>query len=157
MRYLLFCLLLLLPMTEGVHAQSINQLEQVERVEPSSRGERVVESARSQIGSPYRWGGSDPSGFDCSGLATFSLREAGIEPAGRTVWQLWSAYDEVETPMLGDLVFFQNTYIWGVSHIGIYIGNDQFIHAASPAYGVIISSLRNPYWRTRFLGFTRPY
>lgn len=55
----------------------------------------------------------------------------------------------------GDLVFFQNTYIPGLSHGGIYIGNGQFIHAADERSGVVASSLSDPYWESRWLGATR--
>jgi cell wall-associated NlpC family hydrolase len=55
----------------------------------------------------------------------------------------------------GDLVFFQNTYTWGLSHVGIYIGNDQFIHAENESTGVKISSLSSDYYASRWYGAVR--
>jgi cell wall-associated NlpC family hydrolase len=56
----------------------------------------------------------------------------------------------------GDLVFFQNTYIAGLSHVGIYVGDDVFVHASDEQAGVTLSRLSAPYWASRYFGATRP-
>ncbi len=119
--------------------------------QPSLR-QQVVDSAREYLGVPYVWGGSTPNGFDCSGLVQYVFNLHGIS-LPRTSKQQWTAGTEISRENLqpGDLVFFANTYTTGISHLGIYIGNNQFLHASS-SKGVIISSLSNTYWASHYHG-----
>jgi cell wall-associated NlpC family hydrolase len=108
------------------------------------------------LGAPYVWGGSSPSGFDCSGFVWYVARQVG-RPLSRGMLGEYNsgahpARDELKP---GDLVFFQNTYAPGLSHNGIYIGNGQFVHAADEQAGVTISSLATPYWSAHWFGATR--
>jgi cell wall-associated NlpC family hydrolase len=108
------------------------------------------------LGAPYVWGGSSPSGFDCSGFVWYVARQAG-KPLSRGMLGEYNSgshpgRDELKP---GDLVFFQNTYSPGLSHNGIYIGNGQFVHAADEAAGVTTSSLGTPYWSSHWFGATR--
>lgn len=108
------------------------------------------------LGAPYVWGGSSPSGFDCSGYVWYAAKQAGKSISRGLLGEYNSgphpSHDELKP---GDLVFFQNTYSAGLSHNGIYIGNNQFVHAADEAAGVTISSLGTAYWSSHWFGATR--
>jgi cell wall-associated NlpC family hydrolase len=111
-----------------------------------------------QLGARYRWGGASPAGFDCSGFTLYAYRQLGIE-LPRHLWGQLNSGRRVEFEELqpGDLLFFENTYSWGLSHSGLYIGDDQFIHAESEWAGVVISPLRGSNWEFNFAGASRPY
>ncbi len=108
------------------------------------------------LGAPYVWGGSSPSGFDCSGFVWYAARQAG-KSIGRGMLGEFNSGPHPSRDELkpGDLVFFQNTYSAGLSHNGIYVGNNQFVHAADEAAGVTISSLATAYWSSHWFGATR--
>lgn len=114
--------------------------------------ERILNTARSLVGSPYHWGGTTPSGFDCSGFIQYIFKEQNIL-IPRTVSDIWNFSSPISTPSVGDLVFFE-TYKAGPSHLGIYIGKDQFIHAGL-SKGVEIANMNQQYWRERYLGAKR--
>ncbi|KIL43102.1 C40 family peptidase [Jeotgalibacillus campisalis] len=114
----------------------------------------VLDIAGRQIGVPYVWGGASPDGFDCSGFIYYVFKEAGMEIARTTAEDQHARAIPVDSPQAGDLVFFENTYKAGISHVGIYLGNDQFIHA-NDGDGVQISPLSNPYWQDKLEGFRR--
>ena len=104
---------------------------------------------------PLCLGESSPNGFDCSGFIYYVYNQAGY-PIGR--YNSEGYYNRsyyISDPQPGDLVFFANTYKTGISHLGIYLGNNQFISAESS--GVKIASLDNPYWKKHFDGFKRFY
>ena len=121
----------------------------------SSTANAVIATARNYIGVPYVWGGSTPAGFDCSGLVQYVFQKHGIS-LNRTVATQYQQGVAISRSNLspGDLVFFQNTSSAGLSHIGIYIGNGEFIHASS-SQGVTISQLSNTYWNARYYGARR--
>lgn len=117
--------------------------------------DQLIKTAKSQLGVSYVWGGSTPSGFDCSGFIYYTYKAAGLN-IGRYSsegYHMRSYY--VNTPQVGDLVFFEGTYKAGISHVGIYLGNNEFIHAGSN--GVEITSLNSSYWKKHFEGFKRFY
>ncbi|TFE00547.1 C40 family peptidase [Jeotgalibacillus salarius] len=120
----------------------------------SSRVQNVIDIAMIQLGIPYVWGGSAPDGFDCSGFVYYVFREAGLVISRTNAEDQHARSYAVNSPEPGDLVFFENTYKTGISHVGIYIGNDQFIHA-NDGDGVQITSLGNSYWQEKFEGFRR--
>lgn len=114
--------------------------------------------AVSLVGSPYRLGGASPeTGLDCSGLVGHVFRQV----AGIALPRDSRALSEAGAPLApdelqpGDLVFF-NTANRAFSHVGIYLGDDRFVHASSSRTGVVmVSNLSERYWRTRFDGARR--
>jgi peptidoglycan endopeptidase LytE len=116
----------------------------------------VVAEAKKYIGVPYVFGGSSPSvGFDCSGFVYYVFNKVGKSIPRTSAEGYYSRSYYVSNPQPGDLVFFDNTYKQGVSHMGIYIGNNQFIHAGGDQ--VQISSLSNSYYQSHFDSFKRFY
>jgi murein DD-endopeptidase len=111
--------------------------------------------ALQQIGVPYRYGGSTPNGFDCSGLIYYSYSRAG-KNVPRTTGALWSDIQPVAKSRMqvGDVLFFR---IEGkMSHVGMYIGDNQFVHAPSSGKIVTIGSLRTDFYRKAFIRAGRP-
>lgn len=124
----------------------------------SNGGWKIVEVASKYLGSRYVWGGTSPSGFDCSGLVWYVYKTAGSY-VPRDLWGQLQAGPRIRQDSLlpGDIVFFENTYTAGLSHDGIYIGGGRFIHAASEREGVTVSSLSESYWSARYYGASRPW
>ena len=115
----------------------------------------VTGTALSLRGAPYRNGGSDPAGFDCSGFVYYVFGQNGVS-VPRTVTAQFQAGTDVEPGRMepGDLVFF-TTVTSGASHVGIAIGGDEFVHAPSGSGQVRVERLSGPYWSTRFVGARR--
>ena len=115
----------------------------------------IAGTALSLRGAPYRNGGSDPSGFDCSGFVRYVFSQHGVTMP-RTVTDLYRAGRQVSETQVepGDLVFF-STVAPGASHVGIAIGGDQFVHAPSSTGEVRVERMSAPYWATRFVGARR--
>ncbi|EJQ57365.1 NlpC/P60 family protein [Bacillus sp. FSL E2-8895] len=110
----------------------------------------VIGKAQQYLGLPYVWGSASPSngGFDCSGFISYVFGVGRQDVAG-----YWNSVSKVSSPQPGDLVFFQGTYKAGPSHIGIYVGNDQMIHAGDK--GIAYASLSSSYNQKHFLGYGR--
>jgi cell wall-associated NlpC family hydrolase len=110
------------------------------------------------VGTPYRWGGNTPqSGFDCSGLIVYVFHEVAGIGLPRTVQDIYAVdLGQVRRDRLqaGDLVFF-NTAGRNVSHIGIYVGQDRFVHAPNEGGTVRLDYLTNPYWDKHYAGAKR--
>ncbi len=122
----------------------------------SGSGRAVVREAMRHLGKPYVRGGDGPEVFDCSGLTSYVYRQFGVELARTTTGQYLQgrpvSRDELE---LGDVLVFQNTYRAGISHVGIYIGQGNFIHAANSRSGVKISDLDSGYYADHYVGARR--
>ena len=116
---------------------------------------RLVDTAMSYIGTPYRSGGSSPRGFDCSGFAMFVYRRHGMR-IDRTVSGQYQNGRQIDirSAKAGDLVFFDITG-GRVSHVGIYIGGGEFVHAPSSGKTVRVDEISNPYWHERYFGAAR--
>jgi len=123
----------------------------------TSRGAVLAAIARRFLGVPYRWGGTGGNGFDCSGFIYAMFRQFGIT-LPRTSFEMFGVGQPVSSSDLrpGDLVFF-TTYRPGPSHVGIYLGAGQFIHASSAGGPVRTGSLHAGYSRTRFIGARRHF
>ena len=119
-----------------------------------SAGQLVVDYAMNFLSTPYVWGGTSPSGFDCSGFTRYVFQNLGYG-LNRTAGQQLSNGYSVSSLQPGDLVFFTGTYYTSApaSHVGIYIGDNEFIHAASG--GVRITSLSDSYYASRYIGARR--
>jgi peptidoglycan endopeptidase LytE len=120
-----------------------------------SEAARAVSIAESLLGKPYVMGGSGPDAFDCSGFVQYVAKQVGVS-LPRTSYQQYNVGTPVSLANLlpGDLVFF-NTYGDGASHVGIYIGNDTFVHAENQRTGVTTTELSRDWWRVRYLGARR--
>ena len=122
----------------------------------TATGNKIVATAKLYLGVPYKWGGTDPSGFDCSGFVYYVLRCNGIN-VSRTQTPMYAEGTPVSKSDLqpGDLVFFQNTYKAGLSHVGIYVGGGQFIHAPSSGKVVSYADLNSDYYVAHYYGAAR--
>jgi hypothetical protein len=116
----------------------------------------MLATARSQMGVRYKWGGTSRNGFDCSGFTTYVFAKHGIN-LPRTANAQSNVGRVVQRGALqpGDLVFFKTSTYARVTHVGIYIGNDQFIHASSGGGSVRINSLSENYYNQRYVGARR--
>lgn len=119
--------------------------------------DQLVNFARQQVGKPYVFGANGPNAFDCSGLIYYVLKNFGYVSSRLDVAGYWKAsfIQKVSTPQKGDLIFFQNTYKSGPSHMGIMINSTEFVHAANEREGVTITSINNSYYKSHFLGYGR--
>lgn len=112
--------------------------------------DQIVANAKRYLGTPYRWGGNDPNGFDCSGFTRYVYALSGISIPRTTTEQVKvGSYLSKDKLRPGDLVFLQNTYRTGVSHVGIYIGDGMMIHASS-SKGVTTSALSSSYYTKHY-------
>ena len=120
----------------------------------SASGSSIVSIAQQYLGVPYVYGGSSASGFDCSGFTMYVFAQVGIKlPHGATSQLSYGTEVSRSDLQPGDLVFFQD-YGYTASHVGIYIGGDQFIHASSSYYNghcVVITSLSETYYNNHYL------
>jgi len=146
---------LLLPFLAAAVQISALPIE-VEGMEEAMLPERILSRAYAVLGTPYVLGATGPTGFDCSGLACRIYKDMADISLPRTVDGLMAAGRVVSGDILpADLVFFDTT--GGPSHVGIYIGDGKFIHAASegPSTGVIVSALGENYYKRRYIGARR--
>ncbi|MGW8246761.1 MAG: C40 family peptidase [Acidiferrobacterales bacterium] len=121
----------------------------------SRSGAKAAFYATKLVGARYHYGGNSPSrGFDCSGLVQYSYKLAGVRIPRNTRYQFeHSRYIRRSELRKGDLLFF-NQEGKRFSHVGIYIGNNKFVHAPSSGKRVRVSRISNPYW-SRHLASTR--
>ena len=138
--------------TEGAPAEAPAETPATPAV--SASGSSIVSIAQQYLGVPYVYGGSSASGFDCSGFTMYVFAQVGIKlPHGATSQLSYGTEVSRSDLQPGDLVFFQD-YGYTASHVGIYIGGDQFIHASSSYYNghcVVITSLSETYYNNHYL------
>ncbi|MDF3931795.1 C40 family peptidase [Pseudomonas citronellolis] len=123
----------------------------------SSDAHQVTKRAFSMIGTPYRWGGTSPKGFDCSGLVKYVFRDVDDVELPRTARAIFqSSNPKVARGDLqpGDLVFFR-IRSRNVDHVGIYVGNDRFVHAPRRGQKVKVANLNDKYWQRHYLAAKR--
>lgn len=113
-------------------------------------GEKAAKTALSMVGRPYKYKGDSPEGFDCSGLVRYSYLAAGVDlPHGTGALRPRTLPVDLRDLRKGDLLFF-NEKGKKSSHVGIYLGNDLFVHAPSTGMFVRTESLLDPYWKSHF-------
>lgn len=119
----------------------------------SAAGAELASLSLNYLGVPYVWAGVTPNGFDCSGFTYYLIHDVLGYDFSRVIDEQMASGYEVGPGELqpGDLIFFQNTYTWGLSHVGIYIGNGQMVSASGEHMAVGINDLNDPYWATRYL------
>jgi cell wall-associated NlpC family hydrolase len=139
---------------EQTYKTLMNREMPVNRSGNSAAIRTVLRTAYNMRGVPYAFGGTSPYGFDCSGFTQYAFASAGYN-LPRMADSQYYAFRKVSSGNLqpGDLVFF-STYAAGASHVGIYVGNGQFIHAGSST-GVTVSGLWDGYWGARYIGAAR--
>lgn len=125
----------------------LSQLKEIKRKKANPYNynkDNIVQNAKTHLGEKYVWGGTKPNAFDCSGYMKYLYEKEGIE-IPRTAYQQSKVGQYVERDELekGDLLFFLTDKKRNIpiTHVGLYLGNDKFIHAASKKKGIIISSL----------------
>ena len=117
----------------------------------------VVRVAKKYKGARYKSGGASPKGFDCSGFTWYVYKKATAEDITRGVEEQWKRGRSVGRGKWrpGDLVFFENTFERGLSHVGIFIKGNDFIHAENETTGVVFSSLDSDYYSKHYAGARR--
>lgn len=138
------------------NSNSSNNSSRQESQSSNADVDTVVNLALAQVGKPYVWGSANPNvGFDCSGLVHYVYKQVGIT-LSRSSYSQINYGTRVKSSELrkGDLVFFNNGG-GRISHVGIYIGNNKFVHASTPGTGVIVSKLFGSYFGNTFVGATR--
>jgi len=123
---------------------------------PSPPAVTLIDTALSYRGTPYRNGGSDPKGFDCSGFTqwVFARHGTALPREVEDQFKIGEKITDIDDVKPGDLVFF-HTVTRGASHVGILVADDQFVHAPSSNGVVRVESLNSSYWSQRFLGARR--
>jgi hypothetical protein len=122
---------------------------------------RVINASEKYLNTPYRYGGINSSGLDCSGFIYVSFKDAlGVNlPRSSTGLYSWTELISIEKAQPGDLLFFKTDTTGSITHVGLYLGGRNFIHSASagPRTGVIHSTLDERYWNRAFAGAGRVF
>lgn len=123
----------------------------------ASQTQKAIQIAKSHLGGKYVWGATGPNAFDCSGFTQYIYKKAYGKNIPRVSYEQAKYGKKVEKKDLqpGDLLFFDTMNKGRVSHVGIYIGNNKFIHAASSKSGIIESELSG-YYNKKYMGARRP-
>ncbi len=112
----------------------------------------LIATALGFVGTPYVWGGAAPGGFDCSGFTYYAFARLGIRIPRTADLQFAAGRLVAGDPLPGDLVFFQ-TYDYGASHVGIYLGNGRFVNSIGDS--VHVATFGSTYFRSRYIGARR--
>ena len=142
------------PRTDTLRRAPRRATETVPETPQPQIGSSVAELALELIGVPYRYGGEDPNGFDCSGLVYYTFRHRGFDVPRTSVDQFRAARKiGLADADAGDLVFFQDQE--KLSHVGIYLGDGLFVHAPASGRSVSVASLQAPYYQQHLVAIGR--
>jgi len=130
--------------------QSVAALSASSLATSTATRQDIVKIAESLLGVPYKWGGTTRGGMDCSGVVNYAYNKLGI-PVPRTAHDLYFGGQRLERVKPGDLLFYK-TSPGRISHVGIYVGDGQMIHASTSKRRVIKANINIPYWRKRWVG-----
>lgn len=118
----------------------------------SNKGKEIVDYAKQYLGVKYISGGGTPSGFDCSGFTSYVYKNFGYTLSRSSIGQATNGVEVAKSDLqLGDIVVFNNSANSKIGHVGIYIGENKFIHASSPGDVVKITSLSTNYYSSRYV------
>ncbi|SUO97206.1 C40 family peptidase [Suttonella ornithocola] len=112
----------------------------------------LIATGKNLIGTPYRWGGTTPKGFDCSGFVHYLYQQKGYQ-LPRSSQEQFKALTPIENPQPGDLVFFRRG--GKITHVGLYIGDGKMLHSPQTGEHVRIESIQKPNWQKRYAGARR--
>ena len=137
-------------------ARCVDRVTSTSRSGTNSVAKKVVELAKQQLGKKYVWGGNGPTTFDCSGLTKYVYGKVGVTLERVSYNQATQGIKVDKSKLqIGDLVFFSGINASSssskVSHVGIYIGNGQFLHAANSSRGVVIDDLDTDYYKKHYV------
>ena len=119
-------------------------------------GQQVVDFAKKFLGTPYKWGGTTPAGFDCSGFVYYVYNSLGYKmPRMINDMNRQGTYVAKANLKPGDVVIFQNTYASGLSHVGIYVGDGKFIHSPNSRSVVSYADLNSTYYTNHYYSARR--
>lgn len=122
----------------------------------SATGAQIVAEAKKYLGVRYVYGGASPSGFDCSGFVYYVLKQFGYSPYRTPADQIKMGTSVSKSNLQpGDIVFFAGTGGSGITHVGIYVGNGQFIHSPNSRSTVSYADLTTGYWANHYYGARR--
>lgn len=142
-----------------VHRVARAQEARASKVQADEKGDKVAKQALRYKGTRYKFGGNSKRGIDCSGLVAKVFEDLKLKKIPRASSALFNSGTAVTQKDLrpGDLVFFKNTYRRGISHVGVYTGNNKFVHAANSRRGVTVTPLSDPYFQLHYAGARRIY
>src|SRR5690606_36319096 len=123
----------------------------------SATGSALVNYSMNYLGYPSVWATAGPSSFDCSGFTSWVVKNVIGTDIGRGTWTQVAFGTPVGRNAVqpGDLIFHQNTYTAGLSHVGLYVGNGKMINALNENSGVVITDITSDYWESRWYGARR--
>ncbi len=147
-----FFLLLILILSQSFYSCTSPNKTSWPYVFPGTKRYSIVKTAEKYLGVRYRFGGSDPTGFDCSGYSSYVYKKHGLLIPHSAQQQFANGKRiGIKKAKPGDLVFFR-TSGWKISHVAIYMGDYKFIHAPSRGKHVSYDDIRKEYWRKRYAG-----
>ncbi len=122
----------------------------------SAERQIIIFEALGQIGRPYRYGGTTPAGFDCSGLSQYVYAQAGVSIPRSTAEQYSAGHTvRLRNAQPGDLLFYRFDGNFGVDHVAVYLGNGEAVHAPANGRQVIVARVDDPAWERYFVSVVR--